>query len=63
MILGRSVDMAIQEVFKIFPSNPPQRGEHVLVDGARCRVTYCRTKWEGREWTIRSLRVKEDKEA
>ena len=55
---GTRVDPQAQEVFKFLPSNPPCRGEHILVDGARCRVTSCRAKWNGRVWTIQSLRVK-----
>jgi hypothetical protein len=47
------------EVFKFFPTAPPRRGEHVLVDGVRCRVTTARVSWEGRTWTLRKLRVKE----
>jgi len=58
MMLGRRVDVSTREVVKFFPSNPPERGDIVLVEGVRCRVTYCRVKWDDRVWTIRSLRVK-----
>jgi hypothetical protein len=46
------------EVFKFFPTSPPRRGEIVLVDGVRCRVTSSKYTWEGRTWTLRKLRVK-----
>ena len=47
------------EVFKFFPTSPPRRGEYVLVDGVRCRVTRVRVSWEDQTWTLRKLRVKE----
>lgn len=59
MLLGKRIDPTKQEVFKLLPKSPPMRGERILVDDVRCTVTYCRTKWNGPIWTIRSLRVKE----
>ncbi len=58
-LLGRRVDPSKQRVVKFLPTNPPYRGNIVLVDGVRCRVTYAKVSWEGREWTIHSLRVKD----
>jgi len=59
------VDPLQQEVFKFFPHNPPSRGEIVLVDGVRSRVTWCRIRWDKvpepdgrRRWTILSLRAR-----
>lgn len=57
--LGRRVDVTTQRTFKFFPNNPPRRGEKVLVDGVRCRVTRSKVSWDGREWTLRLLRVKD----
>ena len=54
----RRVNPERQEVVKFLPSNPPRRGEHVLVDGARCRVAWCRVSWDGPRWTLRSLWVR-----
>ena len=60
------IDPLSQEVFKFLPNNPPARGETILVDGVRHRVTRCKIKWakdqepDGRRrWTILSLRAKE----
>jgi len=62
---SRAVDPLSQEVFKFFPNNPPIRGEIVLVDGVRSRVTRCKIRWDkeaepdGRcRWTILKLRVR-----
>ena len=52
------VDPSKQRVVKFLPSNPPRRGEHLLVDDVRCRVTRCRVKWDGPRWTIRALGVR-----
>lgn len=54
----RKVDPSIQRVVKFFPSIPPVRGDVVLVDDERCRVTRCKVAWDGPRWTIRSLYVK-----
>lgn len=56
-VFGRSVDPTTQRVVKILPNNPPRRGETLVVDGARVKVVRSRVLWEGRQWTIRSLRV------
>ncbi len=53
------VDPSVDRVVKFLPSNPPRRGEAILVNGTRCIVTRCRVSWDGPRWTIRSLRVKE----
>lgn len=50
--------MATQEVVKMWPSLPPSRGDVVLVDGKRRKVTRCRLRFDGLQWTIKSLRVK-----
>jgi hypothetical protein len=47
-----------QRVVKFFPNNPPERGEVILVDGQRMRVTSCRVTWQDRTWTLRRLRAK-----
>lgn len=57
-IRGRKVDLRNEEVGKIIPSSPPYRGEIVLVDGARSRVTSATVKWDGLNWTLLGLRVK-----
>ena len=58
---GRRVDFRAEEVVKLTPSSSPQRGEHILVNGERCRVTRCKVSWrEPGVWTIRTLRVKAD---
>jgi hypothetical protein len=58
ILLGRSVHPSRQEIVKILPASPPRRGEFVLVDGERCRVTRCRIIHTGNVWEIRSLRVR-----
>lgn len=45
-------------VVKFFPSEPPRRGEIVLIDGERCKVTSVRVTWEGPRWKIRRLRAR-----
>lgn len=55
---GRRVDVTKQRVVKFLPSDPPERGDWVTVDGERCVVTYCKITWEGLEWTLHELRVK-----
>ena len=57
---GTLVDVEKQDTFKFFPTNPPRRGEHVLVDGIRCRVTRAKVTWAGDRWTLHELRVKYD---
>lgn len=58
-LFGTRVDPTVQEVFKFFPNLPPYRGESILVDGVRHRVTYCRVSWrEPGVWTIRRLRAR-----
>lgn len=57
-LLPRKVDPLTQRVVKFLPNHPPLRGEYVLVDGIRCRVTRCKVKWDGPRWTIRKLYVK-----
>lgn len=49
-----------QEVVKFLPTDPPRRGDRILVDGERCRVLRCRVEWEGRRWTIvgRGIKVR-----
>lgn len=59
LVLGRRVFPDHQRVVKWLPSNPPRRGEVILVDGVRCRVTRCKVRWHGARWTIRDLRVRE----
>lgn len=50
------------EVIKFWPTNPPSRGEIVLVDGMRSQVTRCKVQWENNHWTLLKLRVKPIKE-
>ena len=57
-LFGTQVDLDRDDVVKFFPSNPPRRYERVLVNGEPHRVTYCRTKWDGNNWAIKSLRVR-----
>jgi len=57
---GTLVDVEKQDVFKLNPLAPPRRGEHVLVDGVRCRVTRAKVTWAGDRWTLQELRVKPD---
>lgn len=65
---SQQVDPAAHECIKFFPSIPPRRGDEILVDGQRCRVTKCVVDWEGYDWRIRTLKVQRmavsgDKEA
>ncbi len=39
-------------IIKFLPNDPPVRGDHVLVDGERCRVLRCPVTWSGLEWTM-----------
>lgn len=56
---GRKVEIGRERVFKFLPANPPRRGDVVLVDGIRSRVTSSRVEWrEPGVWTLVSLRVK-----
>jgi len=55
----RKINPGRQEVVKFVPSSPPRRGETILVDGVRSRVTRCKVKWDGPRWMILSLRVKD----
>jgi len=57
-LLGSRIHPDRVEVVKMLPSAPPRRGEKVLVDGKLHLVTWCRVRWRGRVWTIRSLRAK-----
>lgn len=66
MVFGRRVDPDSQRVVKFFPRLIPRKGEHVLVDGARCRITFVRVGGFERigdglyRYRIKSLRVKDD---
>jgi len=55
---GRKIDLDREQVVKLFPANPPRKGEGVLVDGVRSRVTRVRVQWQGHRWTITDLRVR-----
>lgn len=55
---GRRVNPDRQEIVKLLPDSPPDKGDIVLVDGERCIVTYSHVRWDGPRWTIRELRVK-----
>jgi len=57
-VRSRRVDPLVQRVVKFWPNNPPRRGDIVLVDGERCRVTRAKVSWVGREWTLHKLKVK-----
>lgn len=52
------MDASVDVVVKFFPTNPQRRGEVVLVNDERCRVTRCRVAWDGPTWTIKLLKVK-----
>lgn len=54
------IDPETQQVFKLFPANPPRKGEPILVDGVRHRVTRARVKWDGPRWTLLDLRAVRD---
>lgn len=56
---GPSIDPSTHDTFKFFPHNPPRKGEKVLIDHRRCVVTRVKVSWEGREWTLLDLRVRE----
>lgn len=58
MLRSRRVNPELERVFKFSPRNPPRRGEIVLVDDVRCRVTRVRVKWNADRWTLRLLKVK-----
>lgn len=47
---------------KFFPSNPPERGDYVLVDGERHKVLRCPITWNGATWHMgeRGIKVKPD---
>lgn len=47
------VDPTEHEVFKLFPRNPPDKGERVLVDGVRHEVVACPVTWDGATWTMK----------
>lgn len=55
---SRRVDPSVNRVVKFRPTSPPARGDIVIVDGERCRVTRARVSWDGPRWTIRLLRVR-----
>lgn len=46
------------EVVKFLPSNPPSRGDIVLVDGERCRVLRSKVRWDGPRWEIYGRGIK-----
>lgn len=54
---GVEVHPDTHEIFKFMPHNPPEKGDHVLVNGVRHRVVYVDLEREGRAWTIKKLRV------
>ena len=58
LLWGRRVWPDREEVVKFGPDHPPVRGEIVMVDGQRSRVTHARVHWLGRRWTILALWVK-----
>lgn len=53
---------ATNEICKFLPRNPPMKGDIVLIDGRRCRVTRApKLDWQGPRWTIRGpLAARED---
>lgn len=53
----RRVHPSTHRIVKFMPTNPPSKGDTVLVDGERCRVVKAKVGWEGRVWTIRSMVV------
>lgn len=55
---ARWVDLGREEVHKFIPSSPPYRGDVVLVDDERCRVVKAVVDWQGRQWTVRRLKVR-----
>lgn len=60
MSRARWVHPDTHRIVKFFPRNPPERGDHVLVDGERHRVLRCPVKWDGATWTMkRGVKVKE----
>lgn len=52
------VEFGCDRVVKFFPSNPPEKGDVVLVNDERCQVVRARVSWDGPCWTIRRLRVR-----
>jgi hypothetical protein len=62
---SRWVHPDTHEIAKLFPTQPPAPGDHVLVDGERCRVLACPVKWDGLTWTIgeRGIQVVPDPKA
>lgn len=55
---GDTVDVTAQATLKWLPNNPPRKGEIVLVDRRRCRVTRVKVRWDGANWKLRELWVK-----
>ncbi len=74
LVLGRRVDVTRERTVKFFPNEPPRRGDIVVVDGVRCRVTYARHRFDPEpvphpkyglnsplyRWHLLALRVKEE---
>lgn len=58
-VLGRRVYVSEQRVVKTFPKIPARRGDIVLVDDVRCRITRAKVTWDGMVFTTHFLRVKE----
>ena len=46
-------------IVKLFPSEPPQKGDTILVNDVRCRVVKSIVKWNGPRWTFYKAKVKE----
>jgi hypothetical protein len=55
---ARWVHPDTHQIVKFLPSNPPHRGDTVLVDGERHRVLACPVKWDGSEWRMVGRGVK-----
>lgn len=58
---SRWVHPDTHEIAKLWPSNPPARGDVVLVDGERCRVLSCPLEWDGPTWRMtRGVKVRSE---
>lgn len=55
-------DPSVQCIVKFWPHIPPERGDIVIVDGVRCRVTRAKVRYQNPdepcEWTLHKLYVK-----
>ncbi len=46
------------QIVKLFPTEPPEQGDFVLVDGVPHEVVRAKVTWEGLVWTIEHVDVK-----